>query len=713
MTEKKKDAQWIARTDPSKYTMVVCEDITERKLAEEALCENESAVRKKLKSILEPEGDLGTLELGDIIDCDSLQSMMEDFYSLTNIGTAIVDLTGKILVAVGWQDVCVKFHRVHPDTLKNCIESDIILSNGVPAGTYKTYRCKNNMWEMATPIEIDGRHLGNIFLGQFFYENEIPDYDLFRNQARQYGFDEKEYLAGIDRVPRWSHETVNTAMAFCAKLAKMISSLSYSTIRLSRVLSKQEETMHKLGESEERLRLARMATNDVIWDWDIINDSQQWNESGAGVFGWTDIVKYPQTAGWWVKRVHPEDRQRIEKGFFAVVDNPAKNHWQDEYRFQKADGSYAQVMDRGYVLRSSQGRAIRMIGAMLDITKRIEAENAIRESEQKYRMLFEETLNPILVVDENKRYIDANKAALEFLECDREKLLNRNVWDFAPPDKSDNMKHDHAPFMRSRTVEREYVVHGAVKTLMLNVLPLEIKDKTVLYGIGQDITERKQAEKIIKTSLKEKETLLKEVHHRVKNNMQVISSLLNLQIRKNKDKQVKKALMDCQGRIGSMACAHEMLYNSPSLSVIICQDYISKLANNILQSYQTDLRRVKLTVDAKNITLGIQQASTLGLIINELLSNSLKYAFPKNMQGRIMIRLRMSEQKMMEFVFSDNGIGIPEELDWQNTKSLGLNLIVLLAENQLGGAVSLERREGSCFTIKFYRENNQPESLMK
>ncbi|MFO8082904.1 MAG: PocR ligand-binding domain-containing protein [Desulfobacterales bacterium] len=363
----------------SRIAIMTIEDIKDRKLTEQTLCKNEKTVRKKLKAILEPQGDLGTLDLADIIDCESLQSMMEDFYRVTNIGTAIVDLKGKILVAVGWQDVCVKFHRVHPETLKNCIESDIILTKGVPAGTYKTYRCKNNMWDMATPIEIDGRHLGNLFLGQFFYENEIPDYDLFRKQARQYGFDEKEYLAAIDSVPRWSHESVNAAMAFCAKLAKMISSLSYSTIRLSRVLSQQEETLHKLGESEERLRLARMATNDVIWDWDIINDSQQWNESGEGVFGWTDIEKYPQPPAWWVKRVHPEDRQRIEEGFFAVVDNPARNRWQDEFRFQRADGSYAQVLDRGYVMRNSQGRAIRMIGAMLDVTERIEAEEQLKK----------------------------------------------------------------------------------------------------------------------------------------------------------------------------------------------------------------------------------------------------------------------------------------------------------------------------------------------
>jgi PAS domain S-box-containing protein len=234
-----------------------------------------------------------------------------------------------------------------------------------------------------------------------------------------------------------------------------------------------------------------------------------------------------------------------------------------------------------------------------------------------------------------------------------------------------------------------------------------VDGRMVKLGIGIDITDRKRAEEMIKISLSEKETLLKEVHHRVKNNMQVISSLLNLQIMRNKNEQIKKALMDCQGRISSMASAHEMLYASDNLSLIDCQAYISKLTNDIVRSYQTDLHRVKLTVNAEGITLGIQQASSLGLIINELLSNALKYGFPENMHGRIMIRLRMCEQNIMEFVFSDNGVGIPQDLDWRNTKSLGLNLIVLLTKNQLRGTVSLNSREGACFTIRFKRETNQ------
>ena len=219
-----------------------------------ALRESEESASKKIKAILDPKGDIGALSLGDIIDREVLQSVMEEFYKLTKIGGAMVDISGNILVSAGWQDICIKFHRCYPDTLKNCLESDTILSSGVPPGTFKAYRCKNNMWDMVTPIEVAGRHLGNIFIGQFFYEDEIPDYDLFRGQARQYGFDEKEYLEALDRVPRLSRETVDAAMTFFTRLAGMISSLSYSNISLSRTLSRQEEVLLRLGENEIALK---------------------------------------------------------------------------------------------------------------------------------------------------------------------------------------------------------------------------------------------------------------------------------------------------------------------------------------------------------------------------------------------------------------------------------------------------------------------------
>ncbi len=142
-----------------------------------------------------------------------------------------------------------------------------------------------------------------------------------------------------------------------------------------------------LRDKEERLRLALLATNDVVWDWDIVNDSQQWNEAGERVFGWSEIVKNPVNAAWWMERVHPDDKQRIHVAFNSALQNKSIMYWEDEYRFRKSDGSYAEVYDRANLLRDNNGKALRMIGAMQDISEKKNAEKLIMENEFKFRTL--------------------------------------------------------------------------------------------------------------------------------------------------------------------------------------------------------------------------------------------------------------------------------------------------------------------------------------
>ncbi|MDA3924923.1 MAG: PocR ligand-binding domain-containing protein [Kiritimatiellae bacterium] len=237
-------------------------DITERKQTEEALRQSETTIRNKLKAIIEPDGDIGTLELADIIDTNVLQSIMEEFYQMTGMLGAVLDLSGNILVAVGWQDICTKFHRAHPESCKNCLESDTCLTKGVAFGTFKAYHCKNHMWDMVTPLMIGDQHVGNVFTGQFFYTDETPDVELFRKQARKYGFDETEYLAAFEKVPRFSRQEAEAGMRFYSKLSAIISTLSFSAIQQSRMLSelqRAEAELIKYRDHLEELVTARTA----------------------------------------------------------------------------------------------------------------------------------------------------------------------------------------------------------------------------------------------------------------------------------------------------------------------------------------------------------------------------------------------------------------------------------------------------------------------
>jgi PAS domain S-box-containing protein len=221
-----------------------------------------------------------------------------------------------------------------------------------------------------------------------------------------------------------------------------------------------------------------------------------------------------------------------------------------------------------------------------------------------------------------------------------------------------------------------------------------------VIGSFMDITIQKKAYKKIQASLNEKETLLHEIHHRVKNNMQVISSLLKLQSNSIEDTQVKEVLKESQGRVYAMSAVHETLHGLENLSEIDLKNYLSRITTSIFQTYSYNHTRVSLKIDLENLPISINQAYPLGLVINELISNSLKYAFPDDRKGEITVRMKKRKNEL-ELTFIDNGIGMPEDFNWKNSNTLGLKLVRTLVENQLDGSIDMESKNGTKFTIKF------------
>jgi len=218
-------------------------------------------------------------------------------------------------------------------------------------------------------------------------------------------------------------------------------------------------------------------------------------------------------------------------------------------------------------------------------------------------------------------------------------------------------------------------------------------------GSNREITDRKVAEEQIKSSLLEKETLLHEIHHRVKNNLTVVGSLLSLQASSINDERLTAALMDSKNRVRSMSAIHETLYQSDNLSAIDMNTYLLKLTRDVAQNYAINTK-VNLIIEAEHIMIGAKQASPLGLIINEMITNSFKYAFPDNQVGEIDIRMQKLDDQAV-LIYKDNGVGMPEDFDWKNTKSMGLKLVKMLSENQLDGSLEMESNNGTKFIIKF------------
>ena len=234
----------------------------------------------------------------------------------------------------------------------------------------------------------------------------------------------------------------------------------------------------------------------------------------------------------------------------------------------------------------------------------------------------------------------------------------------------------------------------------------------IVYAVQSYISEHKFAIRLkhqveerttqLQESLKEKEILLKEVHHRVKNNFAVVSSLLNLQSNSVKDECTRHYLQESRDRIRSMALVHELLYQAENLMDIHFSDYIKTLSEELFRSHRVDPNRISIALEVDDIPLSIDQAIPCGLIVNELITNSLKYAFPDTFQGRCEITVGLHQRgDTVELTVRDNGIGIPEVINLKKSESLGLNLVFLLVESQLEGRIEVKRNEGSCFQIFF------------
>jgi PAS domain S-box-containing protein len=275
-------------------------------------------------------------------------------------------------------------------------------------------------------------------------------------------------------------------------------------ISSTRDITELKQMENALRENEERLRLALKATSDVVWDWDIENDEQQWNEAGCKVFGWAEIVENTVNAAWWIERIHPDDRKRVEEGFNKTVHYESENHWQDEYRFKKSDGTYAEVYDRAYLLRDNAGKAIRMIGAMLDITERKLAEKKLRESEERFRSIFDKSPVGSVIVGLDKKFVKCNTAFCTFLGYTHDELIGKAISDITYPEDKElgmlEMKLLIQGEIESSTFQKRYLhKNGSIIWGEITISLVRESNKEPLYFLPviKDITARKQAEEVL------------------------------------------------------------------------------------------------------------------------------------------------------------------------------------------------------------------------
>jgi PAS domain S-box-containing protein len=312
----------------------------------------------------------------------------------------------------------------------------------------------------------------------------------------------------------------------------------------------------------------------------------------------------------------------------------------------------------------------------------------------------------LCLVNLQGQIVSANAAASALLGYRESELVGQPVEMIFVPEKAADLKRTQLEQLRAtgfvRDAEVTLVTRDArripVSFSLSIVRDRDGTEQGVVYVI-RDLTERKLVEQQIRRALKEKEALLKEIHHRVKNNLQVVSSLLKLQIGATKDERAIEALRESQNRIYSMAFVHEMLYISEDLAEVDVTTLTTRLAHSLLGAYGGNQQAVTLKMNLDEVSLGMDAAIPCSLIINELVTNALKHAFPPDQTGEICIDLRATDGQIVLTV-SDNGIGLPPEVKVHQAESLGLQLVNTLTE-QLEGSLDIDRRSGTAFRIAF------------
>jgi PAS domain S-box-containing protein len=474
-----------------------------------------------------------------------------------------------------------------------------------------------------------------------------------------------------------------------------------------------------LRESLERFQLASLATYNAIWDWNLQTDALWWNENFQTLFGYAAEEIEPGIESW-TNRIHPEDRARIKTSIHAAIASGQEN-WFDQYRFRRKDGMFAEVEDRGYIARDASGQPARMIGAMRDITERKQAE-ALFQQERKsfldlinnqpagiYRLRVfpreqwrEDAWNnsefsPYSLELVNDRFCEILGITRQFFETNPGFLIDL----IHPEDKAEFARRNEEanaaliPFQW----EVRLIIGEKICWVHFESLPRPAANGDVLWmGILYDITERKQAEAKIKALLLEKEILLKEVHHRIKNNMTTMMSLLSLQSKALKNPEAKASLLKAKERMMSMAVLYDKLYRSENLQEMSLSDYLPRLIDEIVGIFPNkDIVKIEKKID--DIVLGVKVLSPLGIIVNELLTNALKHAFTGKEDGTIGVFASVKNDHVT-LVVEDNGVGIPESIDMNNTSGMGLELVSMLTA-QIDGTIRIDRRRGARFVLEF------------
>lgn len=477
---------------------------------------------------------------------------------------------------------------------------------------------------------------------------------------------------------------------------KMIGSVTSVTDITSR-----EKARERLKESNQLLDSITTNVNEAIFRSTPDDGLIYVNNAFVEMFGYDtkkEIVEIPPQN---LYRC-PQKRDELIK---KLINN--KEFKNEEVHFLRKDGTTFWGLENNTLVTYED--RIYIDGVINDVTERKKAEQELRLSEEKYRTILDNIEDGYFETDLEGNFTFVNNSLSEIMSYSEDQLIGMNNRDYMDKHNAEKVFEAFNRVYRTGKPEKGYnweitTRHGEKRYVEASVtLMCNAEDEPVGFrGIVRDITHRKKQEEKIRSSLKEKEALLSEIHHRVKNNLAVISGLLYLQSDKTDDPSAQKLLEQSQSRINSMALIHEMLYDNQYFSSVDPGEYIRQLVDHISSNMQKGDKNIEVQIETGDIELDMNTAIPCALIINELMTNAFKYAFNENKQGKIFVRFLPDDENNYLLEIADNGMGLPEdfEVKKKSEQGLGLFLVDTLVQ-QIGGTMEVISDKGTKFRIRF------------
>jgi PAS domain S-box-containing protein len=474
----------------------------------------------------------------------------------------------------------------------------------------------------------------------------------------------------------------------------------YGIMGIARDITEHKNAEEALRNSEEKYRKIFESLHDVYYLTEKDGIITEISPSVTKQAGWDpeDVIGHPVTDFY----LDPSSRETFAQ---TLKEAGAVNDY--ELQLLAKDGGVIDVSVNSRIVLDQDCHPVGVEGVLRNITARMKMEKALRESEEQFRTMIEHSLQGIFIF-QDMGLVYANDAISQITGYSLEELHALSPEEFqgiVHPEDQEMVWGRLADRLAGKDVPSRYefrVIRKDRETVWLEMISsrIEFEGKPAVQGAVIDISDRQQADERIKASLREKEVMLREIHHRVKNNMQIILSLLRIQSRAVKDRETREMFKQSQNRIRSMALIHEALYKSGDLAHIDIADYISRMTTHLLSIYREDLGEIEIDQDAGGIFLDINKAIPCGLMISELVSNSLKHAFPGKRTGHILIRMTKSQRGKNILIVKDNGVGFPAGLDFRKTETLGLQLVTDLVM-QINGTIQIKKTKGTEFVVKF------------